>query len=179
MILLLGMPSQTIILTIAEDTEFNNTDGSMLYFSEGKDLADLQVIKQTKNFIATELKKTVSFTIPINSISLLKTEENYDLFSIENIDTTGQAGNPTTYVTSATIILEQNVEIIGVEIYDGTYIEIENIINLAPRKKPYIWHPKANNDDLFQKNIEIYSEDAWYPKKTVSYVHGGFKDFPF
>ncbi len=70
MIFLLGIPGQTIILTIAEDTEFNNTDGLMLYFSEGKDLADFQVIKQTKNFIATELKKTVSFTIPINSILL-------------------------------------------------------------------------------------------------------------
>ena len=148
MMLLLGIPGQTIILTIAEDTEFNNTDGSMLYFSEGKDLANLQVIKQTKNFIATELKKTVSFTIPINSISLLKTEENYDLFSIENIDTTGQAGNPTTYVTSATVILEKNVEIRGVEIYDGTYIEIKNIINLAPRKKPYIVKVRNNRTSL-------------------------------
>jgi len=147
-------------------------DDHILNYGKTKDISSLELIKQNEAFSVGAYSCFVSFNTKPESISLLKTTENYDIFQIDDTKPIGNPGEPTQYIKTNTIKLEKNSQITGVKLISGKYIEIENNINLAPVKKPVVWAPWASNEDLFIKNDEIYSMDQWFPHKTVSYISG-------
>jgi len=128
-----------------------------LNFGEIKNIANLDLKKETTNFLSGDYTRTITFEIKTEDISLLKTNEGYDVFQIDKVKCSGQPGEPTTYMKTSTLKLEKDTQITGIELVSGEYTEIKNIIELAPVKKPVVWSPWSSNENLFVKNEEIYS----------------------
>ena len=160
-------------LPAGETQSYSNINkDKYLNYEEIKNISNLDLIKETTNFLPGDCTTTITFKIKTEDISLLKTNEGYDLFQIDKVKYSGQPGEPTTYIKTSTLKLEKDSHITGIELISGEYTEIENIIELAPVKKPVVWSPWSSNENLFVKNEEIYSKNQWFPQKTVSYISG-------
>jgi len=160
-------------LPAGETHAYSNTNKEKyLNYEEIKNISNLDLIKETTNFLSGEYTRTITFKIKNEDISILKTKEGYDIFQINKVKYSGQPGEPTTYIKTSTLKLEKNSHITGIELISGEYTEIENIIELAPVKKPFVWSPWSSNENLFVRNEGIYSKDQWFPQKTVSYIAG-------
>ena len=160
-------------LPAGETQSYSNINkDKYLNYEEIKNISNLDLIKETTNFLPGDYTTTITFKIKTEDISLLKTNEGYDLFQIDKVKYSGQPGEPTTYIKTSTLKLEKDSHITGIELISGEYTEIENIIKLAPVKKPIVWSPWSSNENLFVKNEEIYSKNQWFPQKTVSYISG-------
>jgi len=160
-------------LPTGETQSYSNiTKEKYLDYEEIKDISNLDLRKETINFLPGDYTTTITFKIKTEDISLLKTNEGYDLFQIDKVKYSGQPGEPTSYIKTSTLKLEKDSHITGIELISGDYTEIENIIELAPVKKPVVWSPLSSNENLYVKNEEIYGKNQWFPKKTISYISG-------
>ncbi len=145
-----------------------------LEFGDARAIEELSVEKQSDDFMLGENTKTISVNIDKNAVQLFSTTNGYDLFKIDDAVSTGASGEPTSYIKSISINLPVNAIVTGVKVIGGEYVEIKNLINLAPRLKPIIWYPEYNNNEANRmvENEMIYGRDELFPGNIVKYISG-------
>ena len=143
-----------------------------LQFGETGDINSLAISRESSDYSGGSFTKVVSMNIETEEAEMYRTRQNFDLLQIKGLTTAGKAGEPTRYIKSTKVLLEKNARVTGVRLIGGNYVAIKQKIHLAPRPKPAVWMKDAKNDFTLRKDMAIYSKDAYFPGKTVSFISG-------
>lgn len=113
--------------------------------------------------------QNINFQIPKDQLSSIKFE-NFDAFTAEGFTSSGNPGEPTTYLVSKRIELNKNQQVVGVRLKSGSYVEINETINLLPVKQLQTY---ANNEsNIWITDKAIYSKDELFPGRSVDFISG-------
>jgi uncharacterized pyridoxamine 5'-phosphate oxidase family protein len=163
---------KSIIIIFSILLALNINAYGQVQFSESKNVHSLNLENRTDSYTKGTHSKTVSLEIELSDVELFKTGQNFELFKIEGLSTTGNAGEPTTYIKPVKVVLEKDARVTGVRLTEGNYVEIQQEINLAPRGKPVVWTKGAQNDFTLKKDETVYGRDVLFPGKTISCLSG-------
>ncbi len=141
-------------------------------FGRSGKITELGLTNSSKDFSSGTGSITVNIEVNSNDLKLVKTQQNYDLFKSSSFIVKGIPKEPTLYLKTQKVVLEKNAKITGVQLISGEFIEIENEVNLAPAPQLAVWNGSFTGNMNLQKKSAIYSNDEFYPMKTVSNISG-------
>jgi hypothetical protein len=168
-----------------------------LFFRSPENLSELSIAKATGTAPSGEYGvKTIRYEIDAAECSIhpVPDAQGYVYLKIADLKPCTKPGEPQLPMKTFVINLPRNAEIIGAEIVQGNYREIENELNIVPMPQPQpqpIAYSRTeakgmNNEkwakEQYQRYIpdeKVYSLNTYFPGKSVSYYVGRDNEFTY
>jgi hypothetical protein len=146
-----------------------------LFFGSPENLSALNIAKVTGTSPSEEYGvKTIRYEIDAAecSIHTVPDAQGYVYLKIADLKPCTKPGEPQLPMKTFVIKLPRDAEVIGAEIVQGNYREIENELNIVPMPQPVpIILPEEKAGERIA-DTKIYSHETYFPGKAISYDAG-------
>jgi hypothetical protein len=134
------------------------------------DLSSLAVNKQAGLMTAAPADvrtETLTFQMDAQSCLISAATQGYDSLTVGELLPEGCPGQPLLAMKTFRVELDRQMEVLGLEVVEGTFREIKTELNLIPAAQ----EAGANGSKVIA-DAKIYSSDAWFPGRLVSMDQG-------
>ncbi len=112
--------------------------------------------------------ETLTFQMDAQNCSIYATTKGYDYLAAGELPPEANPGEPLLPMKTFRVELDRDAEVLGLEVVEGTFREINTQLNLVPAAQMGF----GTNGAKIIADDKIYSSDAWFPGRLVSIDQG-------